>query len=104
MSCAIVVQWDPDGLLMGLAFPAWARHCISVTLALLAQPLCCRAADVAFYGGSGAVIAMLGSQPSARAARLPLAALLLCNWAAEHWLLNTFERCSPYLTQSWSTF
>ena len=38
------------------------------------------------------MIAMLGSQPSARAARLPLVALLFCNWAAEHWLLNKFER------------
>ena len=45
------------------------------------------------------MIAVLGSQPSTRAARLPIAALLLCNWAAEHWLLNRFERCASYLTQ-----
>jgi hypothetical protein len=35
---------------------------------------------------------MLGSQPGARAARLPVLALLLGNWATEHWLLNTFQR------------
>ena len=61
-----------------------------------------RAADVAFYGASGAVIAMLGSLPGAQAARLPLAALLLCNWAAEHQLLTTFERFASYLTKCWS--
>ena len=36
--------------------------------------------------------ALLGSQPGARAARLPILALLLGNWAAEHWLLSRFQR------------
>lgn len=43
------------------------------------------------------MIAMLGSQPGARAARLPVLALLLGNWASEHWLLNTFQRLAALL-------
>lgn len=62
-----------------------------------AQGLSVLAADVAFYGGGGLVIAMLGSQPGARAARLPVLALLLGNWASEHWLLNTFQRLAALL-------
>ena len=50
------------------------------------------AADVAFYGSGTLVTALLGSQPGARAARLPILALLFGNWAAEHWVLSRFQR------------
>jgi hypothetical protein len=59
--------------------------------------LCLFAADVSFYGGGGLVTAMLGSQSGTRSARLPFLTLLLGNWAAEHWLLNSFQRSATII-------
>lgn len=61
--------------------PAEVRAVVSTTADIYAG-------DVIYYGSGLSTALLMSMQPATRAARVPLVAILLANWGAEHWLLQ----------------